>query len=451
MTAVRRHPGCSRPRTTPASRRPNRPTRRAAQAPQQQPAIELASAPIGGNVDVDGSKQCAEVNWLGRNPIPDGTTIKLGTPGLDPGGVFDFDQSSCAGDLRPCTDVQWQSSSFQACYVGVRQVANGSKDVSLIIPVAATCASQEDCDSLANGSRRQSDHLLPGRPRHPHRPRPPPAADDDRHDLEAAGDRGAGRTGGELHHKPSSGDTPNGEVRRAAQYTEQRGHVPSSAGHPTAQTPNSAGTPSSGDYADAGADRPGLPRRTGARAERHGDHRCTGARADRSREHPDQAAASRRSGSPNAPIGGDRPLRRRRRPLRDVNWLGKEPIPDGTTITSGRSDLEPRGVFTLRQSACGGRRPCSGISGSRAIPSPATSVPASYVSSSDEVRLIIPASAVMRHQGGLPESHRGLRRKPDLLLPRGARDDPERDSLERDLPRRRRRPETTPDETPSGG
>jgi hypothetical protein len=46
----------------------------------------------------------------------------------------------------------WQSSSFQACYVGVRQIANGSKDVSLIIPVAATCASQEDCDSLANGT-----------------------------------------------------------------------------------------------------------------------------------------------------------------------------------------------------------------------------------------------------------------------------------------------------------
>ena len=122
------------------------------QAPQEQPAIELASAPIGGNVDVDGSKQCAEVNWLGRNPIPDGTAIKLGTPGLDPGGVFDWDQSSCAGDLRPCTNVEWQSSSFQACYVGVRQIANGSKDVSLIIPVSATCASQEDCDSLANGT-----------------------------------------------------------------------------------------------------------------------------------------------------------------------------------------------------------------------------------------------------------------------------------------------------------
>jgi hypothetical protein len=122
------------------------------QAQQQQPSIELASAPIGGNVDVDGIKQCAEVNWLGRNPIPDGTTIRLGPPGLDPGGVFDWDQSSCAGDLRPCTDVMWQSSSFQACYVGVRQIANGSKDVSLIIPVAATCASQEDCDSLANGT-----------------------------------------------------------------------------------------------------------------------------------------------------------------------------------------------------------------------------------------------------------------------------------------------------------
>lgn len=122
------------------------------QAQQKQPSIEVASAPIGGNVDVDGIKQCAEVNWLGRNPIPDGTRIKLGTPGLDPDGVFEFDQSSCAGDRRPCTDVEWQSSSFKACYVGVRQIANGSEDVSLVIPVAATCASQDDCDSLAHGS-----------------------------------------------------------------------------------------------------------------------------------------------------------------------------------------------------------------------------------------------------------------------------------------------------------
>jgi len=123
-----------------------------AQPQQSRPSLEIASAPIGGNVEADGLRQCAEVNWLGRSPIPDGTAIRLGSPGLDPHGVFEFDQSSCSGDLRPCADVEWQAVNFKPCYVGVRQVANGSDDVSLIIPVDATCASQEDCDSLVDGT-----------------------------------------------------------------------------------------------------------------------------------------------------------------------------------------------------------------------------------------------------------------------------------------------------------
>ena len=123
-----------------------------AQTKENQPSIQIASAPIGGNVDTNGLQQCAEVNWLGRSPIPDGTVIKLGSPSLDPDGVFKFDQSSCSGDLRPCSDVKWLSDNFKPCYVGVRQVANGSDDVSLIIGVDATCASQEDCDSLTQGT-----------------------------------------------------------------------------------------------------------------------------------------------------------------------------------------------------------------------------------------------------------------------------------------------------------
>ena len=123
-----------------------------AQPEQTKPSLEIASAPIGGNVEAGGLRQCAEVNWLGRSPIPDGTAIRLGSPGLDPDGVFEFDQSSCSGDLRPCSDAEWQSVNFKPCYVGVRQVANGSDDVSLIIPVKATCARQEDCDSLVDGT-----------------------------------------------------------------------------------------------------------------------------------------------------------------------------------------------------------------------------------------------------------------------------------------------------------
>jgi hypothetical protein len=121
------------------------------QTKQRQPSISILSAPIGGNVEADGVNQCAEVNWLGRNPIPDGTTIVLGTPSLDPDGVFAFEQSSCAGATRTCADVRWQASAFAPCWIGVRQLKNGSKQVTLVIPVDATCATQSDCDSLARG------------------------------------------------------------------------------------------------------------------------------------------------------------------------------------------------------------------------------------------------------------------------------------------------------------
>ena len=124
------------------------------QTQQKQPTISIVSAPIGGNVQTDDLQRCAEVNWLGRNPIPDGTTIKLGSPSLDPDGVFEFYQAACSGDLRSCADVEWQSENFKPCYVGVRQIANaeeGIDRIDLVISVDATCATQDDCDSLAAG------------------------------------------------------------------------------------------------------------------------------------------------------------------------------------------------------------------------------------------------------------------------------------------------------------
>jgi hypothetical protein len=118
---------------------------------QKQPSIEIANAPIGGNVDSDGVERCAEVNWLGTSPIPDGTVIHLGPPGLDPEGIFEFDQSACPGDARRCTDVQWQANNFKACHVGAKQVANSTDDVTLVIPMSATCETEEDCQSLVAG------------------------------------------------------------------------------------------------------------------------------------------------------------------------------------------------------------------------------------------------------------------------------------------------------------
>ncbi|TDD28256.1 hypothetical protein E1218_07620 [Kribbella turkmenica] len=116
-----------------------------------EPSIEIANAPIGGNVEEDGVEQCAEVNWLGKNPIPGGTTISLGSVRLSAQGVFELYQGSCPGDVRACADVRWQSGDFKPCYVGARQVANGTEDVYLVIGMTAVCETQDDCDGLVEG------------------------------------------------------------------------------------------------------------------------------------------------------------------------------------------------------------------------------------------------------------------------------------------------------------
>ncbi|TWD82908.1 hypothetical protein FB561_4054 [Kribbella amoyensis] len=120
------------------------------QPTRQKPSIQLANAPIGGDVDADGEYQCAEVNWLGRNPIPAGTAIRTGARALEPGGIFRFDQSACRPDDRPCINVDWQEQNFRPCYIGVRQVQSGTEDepVTLILEAVAVCATQSDCDTL---------------------------------------------------------------------------------------------------------------------------------------------------------------------------------------------------------------------------------------------------------------------------------------------------------------
>ncbi|MEV0288807.1 MULTISPECIES: hypothetical protein [unclassified Kribbella] len=128
--------------TTPETTQPTR----------RQPAISIATAPIGGGSPrEDGVKHCADVNWLGRNPLPAGTTLKLGTPTLDPTGVFELDQSACDGDEQPpCANVEWKTDRLSTCYVGARQVANSTRNVRLIIPIEATCETQDYCNSLVD-------------------------------------------------------------------------------------------------------------------------------------------------------------------------------------------------------------------------------------------------------------------------------------------------------------
>lgn len=116
-----------------------------------KPSIEIANAPVGGDVRSDGLEQCADVNWLGREPIPDGTTITVGKAYLDPSGVFRFHQDACPGGARTCAGVTWEGGNPEPCYVGVRQVAHGSEDVVLVVEIAATCETDKDCQSLAKG------------------------------------------------------------------------------------------------------------------------------------------------------------------------------------------------------------------------------------------------------------------------------------------------------------
>ncbi|TDO44710.1 hypothetical protein EV643_115212 [Kribbella sp. VKM Ac-2527] len=136
------------------------------QPPQQKPSIMIANAPIGGNVDADGVYQCAEVNWLGKNPIPAGVSIRTGAAHLEPGGVFELDQSGCRPDNRPCTGVDWQEENFKPCYVGVRQVATGHADepTTLILQATAICPTQAECNNLIGDQKGSQITFIPNGP-----------------------------------------------------------------------------------------------------------------------------------------------------------------------------------------------------------------------------------------------------------------------------------------------
>jgi hypothetical protein len=117
---------------------------------ERKPSIKIANAPIGGD-DGDGPRGCAKVNWLGKKPIPDGITIKLGSIHLKPKGIFELDQGSCPGDdARSCAGLEWKGSDPPACNVGAKQVAFvDTSRVLVILAVTVTCKRQADCDSLA--------------------------------------------------------------------------------------------------------------------------------------------------------------------------------------------------------------------------------------------------------------------------------------------------------------
>jgi hypothetical protein len=133
------------PTTTGTEEPPTEPTTtETTQTRQDKPSLEIASLPVGGVPD-EGSN-CNPVNWLAGD-IPEGVTIKLGTPRFKPTGIFEVDQSGCPGDARTCRGLEWTATDADQCWVGFRQVADEGS-VSLIIPATATCETRKLCDSL---------------------------------------------------------------------------------------------------------------------------------------------------------------------------------------------------------------------------------------------------------------------------------------------------------------
>lgn len=111
-----------------------------------KPSIQIASLPIGG-VPEDGSN-CNPISWLAGD-IPNGVTIKLGTPAFDPPGVFAVDQSGCPASSQSCEGLLWTAQDLPQCWVGFRQVGTEGT-VTLVVPAVATCESERQCAKLSS-------------------------------------------------------------------------------------------------------------------------------------------------------------------------------------------------------------------------------------------------------------------------------------------------------------
>jgi hypothetical protein len=252
-------------------------------------------------------------------------------------------------------------------------------------------------------------------------------------------------------HKPSGGDTPNGAGLPSSAGTPSSAGSPNSTGLPSsAGTPNSAGTPSNGTTPTQEQTVPDSP---GEPAPEPNGTESTGAPAPEPTD-PESTQAKQQKPSikiANAPIGGDNPSVDGVDHCAIVNWLGKKPIPDGTTITVKEIHLESEGVFTLSQSACGGRQPCSGIKWQSGDPAPCYVGARQLVSSSDEVRLIIKASAVCATKADCQSLTEGFGGSQISFFPEELETTPSETASNGTSPKETPSAGTTPDATPSGG
>jgi hypothetical protein len=111
------------------------------------PTVPIASLPIGGSPDVEGARQCGQVNLLGVDQLPPGISISVDSIALNPPGIFDFGGDLC-GSAPPCT-TSWTwttETASKTCAVAVTQVADASKSVTLELSSTVSCPDQNTCE-----------------------------------------------------------------------------------------------------------------------------------------------------------------------------------------------------------------------------------------------------------------------------------------------------------------
>ncbi|MFB6718571.1 hypothetical protein ACFCV3_00335 [Kribbella sp. NPDC056345] len=145
--------------TTTGEPTPEPTTTETTQTKQNKPAISLATAPVGGAPDETGIEQCASVAWLAGD-LPDGTVVTFGEVRLEPGDIFELYQQACPGDRRRCPGLTIRANTEpESCYVGAKQVANGTEDPNVVIEAEVTCDTEDDCRKVQKEAKKRGTQV----------------------------------------------------------------------------------------------------------------------------------------------------------------------------------------------------------------------------------------------------------------------------------------------------
>ncbi|HEU5271896.1 MAG TPA: hypothetical protein VFU36_18385 [Jatrophihabitans sp.] len=118
------------------------------------PSITVASLPVGGDGghdsnDPNPAQQCGSVNWL-LGPLPADVVVELGDISFDPSGIFSLGGSGCPSDQPTCQSGTHWTTDNSGCGVPVIQGdPNADSTVSIVVAGTVHCASQAECDQLA--------------------------------------------------------------------------------------------------------------------------------------------------------------------------------------------------------------------------------------------------------------------------------------------------------------